>query len=626
MTKDQPRQGRRVVTRKTLLRGGASLALLLLIFVGLIPRFANYSDALTHLMHLDTWSWVAIASASVVNQISGVWPYQAAMPGLRFGQGLIQLETATAIASAVPAGGVVAIGMSYTMFSSFGFTDVVISAGMITTGIWSIGGKLALPVLAVGLLALMGRVQAQVGEAALTGIVTIVVAGIGLWLVLRSKSSARWLGRPADRVINWVLHFVKRPAAVQVERALVHFSAQTVYIVQRRAWLLTGASLANQAAGFVLVLIIVRAVGITSGKVTVVGVFTSFAVSRLAGAIPITPGGLGTSDAAFVTTMATFGASPSPALTADLVWRLTTYLLPMLAGVVTYFIWLRWQTRSKATPETLRTFGTSESSDRRPVWVSGVAVTAPDLVPLVTSDGYRLRRQEWSGESARAVVVLVHGFVGSADDPALVREARALLADGFDVVSYDSRGHGRSEGVCTLGDLESRDVEAAVVSAKSKGLPVVLVGASMGAVAALRYAASSGSELAGVVAVSAPASWRVRRSPRAILLYILTRTAFGRYRAKRQVGVRVAATWTEPAAPIELISHISVPVAIIQGQRDPYIAREDAAAIHEACTSPSKRLDMVPGMGHAYDEKAIPAIRDAVDWVLAVTPQVPDLL
>jgi uncharacterized protein (TIRG00374 family) len=291
---------------------------------------------------------VASASAAVVNQFSGVWPYQAALPGLRFGPGLVQIETATAIASAVPAGGAVAIGMSYKMFSSFGFTDVAISACVITTGIWNIGAKLALPVVAVAWLALTGRVTAQVGEAALTGVVAILVAAIALWLVLRSKSSAHWLGQLADRVINWVLHFFKRPAADRVERSLVHFGAHTAQIVRRRAWLLTGASLANQAAGFVLVLVIVRAIGITAGQVTIAAVFTSFAVSRLAGAIPITPGGLGTSDAAFITTMTTFGASSSHALTADLVWRLTTYLLPMLGGVVTYLIWLRWRSRSRA--------------------------------------------------------------------------------------------------------------------------------------------------------------------------------------------------------------------------------------------------------------------------------------
>src|SRR5580658_4810328 len=102
MSKDHPTQGRRVVSRKTLLAGGASLALLILIFVGLIPRFASYSGAWTQVTRLGTWSWVAIGSAAVVNQISGVWPYQAAMPGLRLWHGLVQLETATAIANAVP--------------------------------------------------------------------------------------------------------------------------------------------------------------------------------------------------------------------------------------------------------------------------------------------------------------------------------------------------------------------------------------------------------------------------------------------------------------------------------------------------------------------------------------------
>jgi len=346
MTKDSPKQGRRPFSWQKLLGGAASLALLILIFVGLIPRFSSYSGAWTHVTRLDIWSWVAIATAAVVNQISGVWPYQAAMPGLRFGHGLVQVETATAIASAVPAGGAVAIGMTYTMFSSFGFTDVAISACVITTGIWNIGAKLALPVVAVALLALTGHVTARVDEAALTGVGAIVVAGMALWLIIRSKSSAHRLGQLADRVINWVLHFFKRPAADRVERSLVHFGAETAHIVRRRAWFLTGASLVNQAAGFVLVLIIVRAIGITSGQVTVEAVFTSFALSRLAGAIPITPGGLGTSDAAFISTMATFGASSTHALTADLVWRLTTYLLPMLGGIVTYLIWLRWQSRS----------------------------------------------------------------------------------------------------------------------------------------------------------------------------------------------------------------------------------------------------------------------------------------
>jgi putative heme transporter len=146
-------------------------------------------------------------------------------------------------------------------------------------------------------------------------------------------------------VKNWVGHFFGKPATDRIERSLSEFKSQTADTVRRRGWPLTWTTLANQLVGFLLVLIIVRAVGITAGQVTYIAVFTSFAIARLAGAIPITPGGLGTLDAAFISLMTAFGASSSRALAADLIWRLTVYLLPIIPGIVAYVIWLRRRDR-----------------------------------------------------------------------------------------------------------------------------------------------------------------------------------------------------------------------------------------------------------------------------------------
>jgi putative heme transporter len=343
---DEPKPRRPKRRWQTVLGPLASLVLLILILVGVIPQFASYSSAWTRITHLDTWSWVAIVATAGLNQISGIWPYQAAMPGLHFWQGLLQIETATAISNTVPAGGAVAIGMTYRMFSSFGFSDVVISTAVVTTGIWNLAAKFVLPVTAIALLAITGHTTPQVVGAALTGLGALVILGVTAWLVFRSEVSARRLGRFGDRVVNWVGHFFQKSPTDRVERSLVHFGRQTVQTVRRRGWLLTAATIANQAAGFVLVLIIVRAVGIPADQITFAAVFTSFAVARLAGAIPITPGGLGTLDAAFISVMTTFGARPSQALTADLVWRLTTYFLPIPSGILTYIVWIHWRRRS----------------------------------------------------------------------------------------------------------------------------------------------------------------------------------------------------------------------------------------------------------------------------------------
>ena len=60
-----------------------------------------------------------------------------------------------------------------------------------------------------------------------------------------------------------------------------------------------------------------------------------------------------------------------------------------------------------------------------------------------------------------------------------------------------------------------------------------------------------------------------------------------------------------------------VPVAIVHGDQDRYIPTTDAQAIYQACNSPYRRLDLVPGMGHAFDQKALPAVNNALDWLLA---------
>ena len=331
--------------RHKVLGGAASLVLLVVILVEVVPKFASYSRAWAAMSHLNTWWWAAIAGVALVNQVSGVWPYQAALPGLRFWDGFLEIETTGAIANTVPAGGAVAIGMTYKMFSSFSFSPVDISTAVVATGLWNFAAKLGLPVAAVALLAITAHPTARVLDAAIAGIVAMVVAGVALWLVFRFATGGRRLGRLADRVINWVRHLFGKPPTDRIERSLSDFKDQTTETLRRRGWLLTWTTLANQLVGFLLLLIIVRAVGITAGQVTYIAVFTSFALARLAGAIPITPGGLGTLDAAFISLMTAFGASSSRALAADLIWRLMVYLLPIIPGIATYVIWLRRRDR-----------------------------------------------------------------------------------------------------------------------------------------------------------------------------------------------------------------------------------------------------------------------------------------
>ncbi len=251
--------------------------------------------------------------------------------------------------------------------------------------------------------------------------------------------------------------------------------------------------------------------------------------------------------------------------------------------------------------------------DQEPQLVA--AVTPPDPRFTTADDVALVGRHLLTAGAPRASVVVVHGFTASSEHPDVVAVAETLHAHDLDVVWYDARGHGRSEGLSTLGDLEYHDVAAAVTWSAGRAERVVLVGASMGAIAALRYAAFR-DDIAGVVIVSCPAGWRLPRSARGVLAAGLTRTRVGRALAARYLNVRVAPRWTTPLPPTALVPRLTVPLAIVHGDADRFIAPADARELAALAQSPC-RLEVVPGMGHALDPLATPAIIDAVEWALA---------
>jgi alpha-beta hydrolase superfamily lysophospholipase len=100
-----------------------------------------------------------------------------------------------------------------------------------------------------------------------------------------------------------------------------------------------------------------------------------------------------------------------------------------------------------------------------------------------------LARHRWCGGAPRTfTAVIVHGYGEHARRYDHV--AKALVAAGADVYAYDHRGHGESEGErASVRDMEDLvDDTAQVVKQARSGLPVVMLGHSLGGIIATRYA------------------------------------------------------------------------------------------------------------------------------------------
>jgi pimeloyl-ACP methyl ester carboxylesterase len=111
-----------------------------------------------------------------------------------------------------------------------------------------------------------------------------------------------------------------------------------------------------------------------------------------------------------------------------------------------------------------------------------------DALNVLAYDGIELAAQQTGEGSGPTAIVLLHGL--TATRRYVVMGSRTLERDGFRVVSYDARGHGRSgaapDPVAYGYDQLAHDLEAVLDAFELDR--AVLAGASMGAHTALRFA------------------------------------------------------------------------------------------------------------------------------------------
>ena len=123
-----------------------------------------------------------------------------------------------------------------------------------------------------------------------------------------------------------------------------------------------------------------------------------------------------------------------------------------------------------------------------------------------SSDGTQITAYRWDPAGApRAVVQLTHGMGEHAQRYGYV--ARALNDVGFAVYAQDHRGHGASSDPEALGDMgpgswpalvEDIGLLSARIRAEHPGLPLILLGHSMGSFAVQQYLLDHSADVDGV--------------------------------------------------------------------------------------------------------------------------------
>ena len=326
-------------THKRMLGAAGSIAVVVLVFVFVLPRIADYRDVFDVLRDLSWQDWALLAGAVVLNLATFPPPWMAALPGLGYREGMAMTQASTALSIVSPAGAAVGMAASYSMLRSWKFPSAAVALAVAVAGIWNQLANLTFPVVALALLTLEDETHRALQTAALVGLAILGVVVTCFALVLSREEWASRIGNRAARLANRVLRLVRKGAVAWAGESFVRFRSDALGLLRRRWHVITLATLAGHLTVFVLLLVCLRVTGVTAAEVTVIEAFAAWALVRILGAMPITPAGVGIVEVGLTGALVAFGAPNAEAVAATLLYRALTVLPTLALGLLAAATW-----------------------------------------------------------------------------------------------------------------------------------------------------------------------------------------------------------------------------------------------------------------------------------------------
>jgi putative heme transporter len=377
----RPRPGRKIF------RAAVSAALVAAIFGFALPRFASYRSVWAS-MSAMTWPQALLLGAAAAASMASTWlMICSVLPSIRLREAAVVNLGSSAVANTLPAGGALAMGVSWAMLSSWGISTADYVLYTLVSGIWNVLARLGLPVPALLVLMTVSRPGADLIAAAAAGLALLAIAVAGLGLLLRSESFALRAGRTMQRTAAVAFRLARRQLPPNLAGWPCSFRGRAAALIAARGWPITAATAASNLTLWLVLLACLRGTGLSQAQVPWQTSLAAFAFVRLLTVLPVTPGGLGITELGLVSILAAgAGHRASAQVTAAvLLYRAVTYLAPIPLGALACLSWRHAPALTRSSPHNARRQAiasiTTPASRWRIPQSAGVNATRPAASP-----------------------------------------------------------------------------------------------------------------------------------------------------------------------------------------------------------------------------------------------------
>ena len=366
-----PRPG----TGRKILRTALSAAVVAVIFWFALPRFGSYRGVLGGIGAMTWPQALVIAAAAAASMASGWIVICSVLPSIRLREAAVVNLGSSAVANTLPAGGALAMGVSWAMLSGWGISTADYVLYSLVSGIWNVFARLSLPVLALLILLTDGRPDAGLIAAAAAGLALLTISAAGIALLLHSEPFAFRAGRALQCALAVGCRLIRRQPPAGIQGSLLGFRNRAAALLITRGWRITAATVAGNLALWLVLLACLRGTGLSQAQVPWQTSLAAFAAVRLVTALPVTPGGLGITELGLVTILAAnAGHKAGVQVTAAvLLYRAVTYLPSIPLGALACLAWRHAPALIRISPRDAVPASQRSAGSNRPPVPNGTA-------------------------------------------------------------------------------------------------------------------------------------------------------------------------------------------------------------------------------------------------------------